>query len=124
LVAILFREPDAHIFDAAVAASPLRLLSAASRVELSMVVEGRKGDAGRADLEALLDKADIQIINFTEAQAEIAITAFRRFGKGRHRAALNIGDCYAYALARAARQPLLFKGADFSHTDIWPALPG
>jgi len=122
LVAILFREPDAPIFDKALAEAPIRLLSAATRVELSFVVEGRKGQDGRIDLEQLLFRIPFEIVTFTEGQAELAIAAFRRFGKGRHRAGLNIGDCYAYALAKATGQKLLFKGDDFRQTDITSAL--
>lgn len=122
LVAILFREADAAVFDRALAASPIRLLSAATRVELSFVVEGRKGSAGRVDLERLLFEVPFEIVSFSQAQAEIAIEAFRKFGKGRHPAGLNIGDCYVYALAKTTGQTLLFKGEDFKHTDIVSAL--
>jgi ribonuclease VapC len=123
LVAILFAEPDAERFARALADAPVRLLSAVTRVELSFVVEGRKGEAGRADLELLLRDSDFEIVAVTPQQAEIAIEAFRRFGRGRHRVGLNIGDCFSYALAVASDHPLLFKGEDFSCTDIRPALP-
>jgi len=123
LVAILLREPGSTRLDRAIADARTRHLSAVSRVELSCVIEGRKGDAGRADLENLLREAAIAIVGVSPQQAEIAIEAFQRFGKGRHRAALNIGDCFAYALAKAADDVLLFKGDDFAHTDIRPALP-
>jgi ribonuclease VapC len=124
LVAILFREPDAGRFEDAVPAAPLCLISAATRVELAFVVEGRKGDAGRVDLERYLELGGFEIAALTPQHAEIAIDAFRRFGKGRHRAGLNIGDCFAYALAKASFCPLLFKGDDFGHTDIASALAG
>src|SRR4051812_48666715 len=123
LVAILFDEPDAERFARALAAAPIRLLSAVSRVELSFVIEGRKGETGRADLENLLREGRFDIVAVTPQHAEIAIEAFRRFGRGRHRAALNTGDCFSYALAAATGHALLFKGDDFSHTDIRPALP-
>ena len=122
LVAVLFGEADAARFEAAMVRADRRLISAATRVELSCVVEGRKGDAGRVDLEAFLKLLDPEIVALTSAQAELAIEAFRRFGKGRHRAGLNIGDCFAYALARHADELLLFKGDDFGHTDIGSAL--
>lgn len=122
LVAILLREPDAALFDEALAKAPVRLFSAVSRVELSFVIEGRKQEAGRADLERLLQAGDFQIAAVTPEQAMIAIEAFRRFGKGRHRAGLNIGDCFSYALARTNEMPLLFKGDDFAHTDIRSAI--
>jgi ribonuclease VapC len=123
LVAILFGEPDAGRFARALGDAPVRLLSAVTRVELSFVIEGRKGHTGRADLELLLRDGCFDIVSVTPQQAEIAIDAFLRFGRGRHRAGLNIGDCFAYALAAATDHPLLFKGDDFIHTDIRPALP-
>ena len=118
LVAILLREPEASAFSTIIELSGNCLLSAVSRVEFSMVVEGRSGGAGRAMLERTLDEAAIEIVAITPAHAEIAIDAFRRFGRGRHKAALNMGDCFSYALAKALDVPLLFKGDDFSQTDI------
>ncbi len=122
IVAILLNEPDAALFTRAIEAAPVRLLSAVSRVELSFVIEGRKNQAGRADLELLIRESGLDIANGTSQQAEIAITAFRRYGKGRHAAGLNIGDCFSYALAAATGHRLLFKGNDFIHTDIPNAL--
>jgi ribonuclease VapC len=122
LVAILLREADAAIFDKALVDAETRLMSAVTWVELSFVIEGRKRQAGRADVDRLLDETDIDIAAVTPQQSQIAIEAFRRFGKGRHPAALNIGDCFAYALAKATGHPLLFKGDDFAQTDIRPAL--
>jgi ribonuclease VapC len=122
LVAILLREPDSEQFDRALAQASVRLISAVTRVEISMVMEGRKREAGRADLDALLRESPIETTAVTPQQAEIAIDAFRRYGKGRHPARLNIGDCFAYALAKAIDLPLLFKGDDFARTDIRPAL--
>ncbi len=123
LVAILLREPDAARFANAVEDASVRLVSAVTRVELSCVIEGRKGDAGRTDLELLLRDGGIEVASVTPQQASIAIDAFRRFGKGRgHPAGLNIGDCFSYALAVATDLPLLFKGDDFNHTDIRSAL--
>jgi len=125
IVAILLREPDADRFSGCLAEAPHRVMSAVTRVELSFVIEGRYGETGRADLERSLRDARIEIAAATPQQAEIAIDAFRRFGRGRHRAALNIGDCFSYALAKAMDQPLLFEGNDFIHTDVQPALtPG
>jgi ribonuclease VapC len=122
LVAILLAEPDAERFARALGDAPVRLLSALTRVELSFVIEGRKGETGRADVEVLLRDGGFDIVGVTPQQAEIAVDAFRRFGRGRHRASLNIGDCFVYALAVATDQTLLFKGDDFIHTDIRPAL--
>ena len=122
LVAILQREPDAARFDEALGTASVRLMSAVTRVELSFVMEGRKRAAGRADIERLLSAVRIQLAAVTPQHAEIAIEAFRRYGRGRHRASLNIGDCFSYALAKATGLPLLFKGNDFNHTDIMSAL--
>lgn len=123
LVAILLREPDAERFASAVGEAAVRLVSAVTRVELSCVIEGRKGEAGRTDLELLLRDGGIEVASVTPQQASIAIDAFRRYGKGRgHPAALTIGDCFSYALAVATGHPLLFKGNDFRHTDIRSAL--
>lgn len=122
IVAILLREADAARYDQALADATLRVISAVTRVELSFVMEGRKRDVGRADLERLLNDVSIEIAAVTPQQVEIAIKAFRQFGRGRHRAALNIGDCFSYALAKAMDLPLLFKGNDFVHTDIRAAL--
>jgi ribonuclease VapC len=122
LVAILLREPASPEFDRALARASVRLISAVTRVEVAMVIEGRKRETGRADLEALLREIPIEVTAVTPQQAEIAIDAFRRYGKGRHPARLNIGDCFAYALAKATDLPLLFKGGDFARTDIRPAL--
>ena len=107
-----------NIFGQALAVAPIRLLSAVSRVELSFVIEGRKHDAGRADLELLLREGAFEVVSVTPLQAQIAVDAFRRFGKRRPRAGLNIGDCFSYALAVAMNYPLLFKGNDFAETDI------
>lgn len=92
LVAILLGEPDAERFARALGDAPVRLLSAVSRVELSFVIESRKGETGRADVDLLLRDGGFDIVGVTPQQAEIALNAFRRFGRGRHRARLNIGD--------------------------------
>lgn len=122
IVAILFNEPDQRLYDDAIERTPTRLVSAVTRVEAACVIEGRKGEAGRERLERFFALTGAEIVAVTVQQAELAIDAFRRFGKGRHRAALNIGDCFSYALARSAEQPLLFKGDDFTHTDIRAAI--
>ena len=96
---------------------PVRLLSAVNRVEVTLVIESRKGEAGRADLERFL-RGPRSIAAVTPEQAEVACDAFRRFGKGRHSASLNFGDVFAYALAKTSAEPLLFKGNDFSETDL------
>jgi ribonuclease VapC len=121
IVAILQDEPERERFVDLIERARVRLMSAATRVECTFVVEGRKREAGRADLELFLHEADVEIIAVTPDQAELACEAFRRYGKGRHPAALNIGDCFAYALAKATGEPLLFKGGDFGLTDAVPA---
>ena len=122
IVAILLNEPEAGRFTQALEQATVRQMSPVSRVELSMVIEGRNGEPGRVDLERLLAWAEIDIIPVSSRHADIAVAAFRRYGKGRHRAALNIGDCFSYALASATGLPLLFKGADFAATDIVAAV--
>ena len=123
IVAILFQEPDAEEYARAISAAQHCMMSAVSRVELSLVIEGRKGEPGRVLLDDFLAQTGIEIVAVTTAQADAAIDAFRRFGKGRHAAGLNIGDCFAYGLAKTIEQPLLFKGTDFRLTDIPAALP-
>lgn len=123
VVAILFNEPDHRRYEEAIAAAPIRLVSAVTRVELARVIEGRKGAAGRERLEQFFRLTGTEVVAVTPAHADLAISAFRRYGKGRHRAGLTIGDCFAYALAVASEHPLLFKGDDFVHTDLRPALP-
>ena len=118
VLAILQDEPERHAFNVAIAAAQQRLLSAASLVEVSIVIGARYGSDGQADLDCLLNTAQIEIIGVDRGQAELARLAFAQFGKGRHRAALNFGDCFSYALAKCLGQPLLFKGDDFCHTDL------
>lgn len=118
LIAILQFEPEADRFRELLDSAPVRLISAVTRVELSFVAEGRKGDRGRVALEHLLQGGEFEVVPATPEHAAVAIEAFRRFGKGRHRAALNIGDCFAYALAKSTGLPLLYKGNDFAQTDI------
>ncbi|MEW5925870.1 MAG: type II toxin-antitoxin system VapC family toxin [Gemmatimonadota bacterium] len=117
LIAYLKAEPEAtRLRDAMLAASALSL-SAASLVEAGMVAEKLRG-GGSIDLDTMLVELHVRIIPFTEEQAELARSAFRRFGKGRHPAGLDFGDCFSYALARALGEPLLFVGNDFSRTDV------
>lgn len=118
IVAILEDEAERERFVRQVAGAEVRLLSAVSRVECTCVIEGRKRDAGRAELDLFLREAAIEIAPVTADQAEVVCEAFRRFGRGRHPAGLNIGDTFAYALAKATGEPLLYKGADFSRTDV------
>ena len=123
ILAILFDQPDQRRYGEAIEAATVRLVSAVTRVELAFVIEGRKRQAGRERLERFFQLSGAEIIAVTPQQAEIAVGAYRRFGRGRHRASLNIGDCFSYALAVATGHPLLFKGDDFTHADIRAALP-
>jgi ribonuclease VapC len=121
VLAILQNEPERRAFNKAIAAAETRLLSAASLVELSIVLEARFGPDGQGDLDLFLSTAQIDIVALDRDQAEFARSAFSRYGKGRHRAGLNLGDCFSYALAQWAGASLLFKGDDFCHTDLQPA---
>jgi ribonuclease VapC len=118
LIAMLFAEPEQQAFTKAIGADAIRLVSAVSKFEAGMVAAGRHGEAAGRDLDLLLRDLTIQIVSFDGHQADIAREAFARFGKGRHRAALNFGDCASYALAIAEAEPLLFKGTDFGGTDV------
>ncbi len=118
VAAILFDEPDAPLFEQAVERDAVRLMSAATFVELSVLVESRLGEAGGRELDLMVYQAGIEVSPLTREQAELARRAFRRFGKGRHPAALNFGNCFSYALAQATGEALLFKGGDFSRTDV------
>ena len=118
LLAILLNEPERRRFNELIAASGKRLLSAASLVEAGMVLEVRGGEAAGRELDLFLHRASFEVVPLDADQAEIARAAFRHYGKGRHPAGLNFGDCLAYAASKATAEPLLFKGQDFSKTDI------
>lgn len=122
LLALLANEPDAEQFAEAIEAATTRCMSAASLLETATVIEARYGPAGGHKLDELLTTAQIQIEPVTMEQITIARLGFRTFGKGRHPASLNFGDCFAYALARLLDEPLLFKGNDFSQTDVAVAI--
>jgi ribonuclease VapC len=121
LVAILYREPEAAAFAQAIHAADTCRISVANWVELSMVVERQLGPDGMRQAEAFFRRADIIVEPVTVEHGHLARQAFLDFGKGRHKAALNFGDCFSYALAKATGEPLLFKGEDFSRTDIQAA---
>ncbi len=121
LVAILLDEPERDELIAVLADAEAPLISAATLVEASIVMQAKTGDDGIADLDDLLSAAAVRCVALDEAQAQVAREAFSRYGKGRAPAALNLGDCFAYALARTRGRPLLFKGSDFAQTDIAPA---
>jgi ribonuclease VapC len=118
LVTLLLREAEAERFARAIAADPRRLISVFNWLETAIVIESKKGEAGARELDLLLHRVQIEIVAMNPDQSEIARTAWRAYGKGNHPAGLTIGDCCAYALAKYSGEPLLFKGEDFSQTDI------
>ena len=118
LLAVLYREPDAERYETAIATAPNCRMSVANVLEVSIIVEARGGAAAGHELDAFLDRAGIVLAPVTAQHVEAARRAWRRFGKGNHPATLNFGDCFAYALAKTAGEPLLFKGEDFARTDI------
>ena len=122
IMALLLKEPEASAFGAALAEQPRAAISAATLVELCMVAESSAEPAVCAEVEALVAGAGIEVVPFTAEQAALAREGWRRFGKGRHPVGLNLGDCFAYALAQERGEPLLFKGEDFARTDVRRAL--
>ncbi|APG86348.1 ribonuclease VapC30 (plasmid) [Sinorhizobium americanum CCGM7] len=118
IVAIAFNEPEAETYEQKVVDAPQRFLSAATLLELTIVIEARLGEAGTAELDLWLHKAGVEIVAVDAEQIAVARRAWRSYGKGRHPAGLNYGDCFSYALAKTRSEPLLYKGNDFSLTDI------
>ena len=121
-IAVLRNEPGWERYMAEMVDAQPLVASAATLVETAMVAEGQGGPKAALDLDSLLRRLEVDIIPFTAEHAALAREGFRRFGKGRHPAALNFGDCLAYALARARNEPLLFKGDDFAQTDVKAAI--
>ena len=123
LIAILRREPEADSFLQVIATADGCLLSSVSLLETSLGLAGRTGDAASwSELDALIARAAVQVVAQDAGLAEAARDAFLRYGKGRHPAALNLGDCASYALARTHSLKLLFKGSDFARTDLMAAI--
>jgi ribonuclease VapC len=118
VAAILFDEPDAAALEGKIADDPVRLMSAATWLEAAIVIEARLGDAGGREFDLWLHRAEVEILGVDAEQADRARRAWRRFGRGRHPAGLNYGDCFSYALAATRDEPLLFKGDDFTKTDV------
>ncbi len=118
LVAILRNEPERRRFNEAIEVADTRRISAATFVEVSIVLEARFGAEGVRDFDLLCAKAGLVIAPVDVEQAELARRAWRLYGKGRHAAGLNYGDCFAYALAASLDDCLLYKGADFAATDV------
>ena len=118
VLAILFREADARRYEDAIAKAWPRRMAVVALLEAAMVIESRGGSAAGHELDVLLEKAQVELVPLTLEHANAARHAWRHFGKGNHLAALNFGDCFSYALAKATGEPLLFKGDDFARTDI------
>jgi len=118
ILALLFNEPEADDVEIAIDEDPIRLMSVASGLEAAIVVEARLGAAGGLEFDLLLHKARIELVAVTSEHMEVGRAAWRRFGRGRHAANLNFGDCFSYALAAVSGEPLLFKGDDLSKTDV------
>jgi ribonuclease VapC len=118
LIALLSMEPESARLAVALESDATRLISAATVVEAGLVIEARYGPVGGRELDLLIAKAGLSTEAVTAEQADVARDAWRRYGKGRHSAGLNFGDCFSYALAKVTGEPLLYKGDDFTHTDI------
>ena len=118
LVAILGGEAERRTFIDLIESADSRLMSTASFVEVSIIIESRYGADGVRDLDLFLERAGVELAPVDEEQARQARRAFTRYGKGRHPAALNFGDCFSYALSVTLGEPLLFKGDDFAQTDV------
>ena len=121
VIAILRAEPEASAMAEAMSSAGARAISAVSYVEAAVVIDSSHDPIASRRFDDFFREAEIVIEPVTFRQAKIAREAYRDFGKGRHRAGLNFGDCFSYALAKATGKPLLFKGNDFSHTDVEPA---
>jgi ribonuclease VapC len=118
LAAIFFDEPERDALRKAIVAAEIRLISAATMLETGMVIEARRGGGAGREFDLFAVRANFQIIPVDAEQAELARSAWRRYGKGRHPAGINFGDCFVYALAKATGEPVLAKGVDFAKTDI------
>ena len=124
LLAILQDEPERRAFNEAIEAADTRLMSVATLVEVSIVLEARHGAEAMRDLDLFIERAGIDLVPVDLEQARVARRAFSRFGKGKHHAGLNYGDCFSYALASVMGEPLLYKGHDFGKTDVASARSG
>lgn len=118
LLAIFLAEPERKSFLESILQAETRMISAATVLEAGIVLEARRGESAGREFDLFVVRANLQIVPIDGEQAEIARSAWRRYGKGRHPAGLNFGDCFAYALAKALGEPLLAKGTDFAATDV------
>jgi len=123
LLVILLDEEERRAYNEAIEAAASRMMSVATFVEVSIVIESRFGAEGLRDLDLFIDRAGIEIAEVDREQGQLARRAFSRFGKGRHPAGLNYGDCFAYALAVERGESLLYKGEDFAKTDVTSVIP-
>ena len=122
IVAMMFEEPESHAITRALESADARVMSCATMLEATMVLESRRATGAHRVLDELVRRLRLTAIPFDSVQYEVACDAFRRFGKGRHAAGLNFGDCFAYALAIVRDDVLLFVGSDFGKTDVRSAL--
>ena len=122
LLAIFLAEPERRQFLDAITQGDTRHISAANVLETGIVLEARRGEAAGREFDLFLHHAKFEVVPVDSDQIEIARVAWRQYGNGRHPAGLNFGDCFAYALAKVMDQPILFKGDDFTHTDIFPVI--
>ena len=122
VVAVLSGEDGYAAIEAAMDRTPVRAIAVASVFEASIVLESRFGDAGSHELDLMLSRLAIEVVPMNLDQLEWARYAYRTYGKGRHNAGLNFGDCFAYALAKSRSEPLLYRGSDFPETDIAGAI--
>ena len=118
MVAIFLKEPERTAFRSLIIQSESRLMSAVNVFETGIVLEAKGGIALGREFDLFLSRANFEIMSADGEQTELARSAWRKYGKGRHRASLNFGDCFAYALAKYSDEPLLAKGNDFAFTDI------
>jgi ribonuclease VapC len=118
IMAIFLQEPMASVYADRIAEAPDLAMSVASYVECGIKLIYVKGEMGIPELELFVLRNDIQLVPVDEQQASIALRAFEKYGKGRHKAALNFGDCYSYALAKVRGEPLFYQGTDFAQTDL------
>jgi ribonuclease VapC len=122
LLAIFLAEPERKQFLDVITQGDTRCISAANVLETGIVLEARRGEAAGREFDLFLNHAKLEVVPVDSDQIEIARVAWRKYGRGRHAAGLNFGDCFAYALAKVMGEPILFKGDDFTHTDLSPAV--
>jgi ribonuclease VapC len=118
ILAIFLNEPEREAFLSAIISAPGKLISVATVLEAGIVLEARKGEAAGRELDLFLHAAGIELVAVDAEQLEFARVAYRKYGKGRHPAGLNFGDCFSYALAQSSGLPMLAKGDDFRKTDV------